>query len=329
MNGGMNGLGPLSAFFSSITWAVGSSNYSKMSQGYSPFTLNFTRAAFALPCFLLAALIQFGGIGPAAQAFKDVQHFQLGWFFVSVVASYGFGDAFFLWSSQLLGVPGSLAIASVFPVWTALAAYFFYGEQLNFHQCLGLVIVVGGVATVILSEERAAKDPQSKESSNANAKSNGKGKGASWVMRGFFLAIVGSLFWAVNSYAISRAGHGVSAFVGNAIRMAMALPFAKTLGLLASTSNSARGKPREPMFLPFSIVKKYSWVFVSEAFLGSSFFVYGLCHSPLGIASTLSSLAPVLSVPFALALKVERYSLKRTLGVSFVVFGLCLLMGAG
>ena len=308
----MNGWGPFCAFFSSVTWAVGSSNYSKITRNHSAFTLNFTRAVFALPCFLIASLIQFGGVGPAYQAFRDLHTSQVGWFFASVVASYGIGDAFFLWSSQLLGVPGSLAIASIFPIWTALAAYFFHGEILNFHQYVGLFIVVGGVVTVIISEDRKEV----------------RAGGLSSVTRGVLFALVSSLFWAVNSYTVSKGGFGTSAFVGNATRMAMALPMCRLFAFLSVFHfGHFRTKGSIPLFLPLEIVQAFSWVFVLEAFGGSFFFVYGLSHSPLSIAATLTSLAPVLSVPVALALKIERYSLKRVLGVCLVVIGLCLLVG--
>jgi drug/metabolite transporter (DMT)-like permease len=326
----MNGFGPFSAFFSSVTWAIGSSNYSKFSRNHSAFTVNFTRAAIALPCFLLAALLQYGGPSATIQAFRDLQIAQLSWLGVSVIASYALGDAFFFWSSQVLGVPGALAISSIFPVWTAFAAYLFYGENLNAHQWIGLVAVVGGVVTVILSEPRGSlkRCPNASRASNDSSKSLEKktrSNGMNRVTGGVLLAVASSFFWAINSYSVSRGGHGVSATVSNSVRMVIALPFCR---LMAVLFGFRRGKAA-PLFLPLRLVREFSWVFVLEAFGGSFFFVYGLSHSPLAVASTLTSLAPVLSVPVALALKVERYSLKRILGVCWVVIGLCLLVGPG
>ena len=56
------------------------------------------------------------------------------------------------------------------------------------------------------------------------------------------------------------------------------------------------------------------------------FFLYGLSHSSLVLGVTLSSLAPVLSVPIAIALRVERFSIKRTLAIIVVAVGLALLL---
>jgi drug/metabolite transporter (DMT)-like permease len=53
--------------------------------------------------------------------------------------------------------------------------------------------------------------------------------------------------------------------------------------------------------------------------------VYGLTHTSLVVGNTLSALAPVLSVPVSVALKLEKFSWIRTLAVLTVVVGLSLL----
>jgi drug/metabolite transporter (DMT)-like permease len=63
-----------------------------------------------------------------------------------------------------------------------------------------------------------------------------------------------------------------------------------------------------------------------ESFVGCYFFVYGLSRSNLVLASILTSLAPVISVPVTVALKLEAFSWKRALGVVIVVLGLALLV---
>lgn len=302
----MNFFGPVAAFLSSATWAVGSSTYSKVSREYTAFGVNFTRAVIALPCFLIATFIELG-ISGTAEAFAHLDFARVGWFALSMFSSYAFGDALFLWSSQGLGVPAALAIASIFPIWTAFAGYLIHGETLNSWQGLGLVITVGGVITVIMNEPRASEGR--------------KHSAATPTTRGVLTAFACSFFWALNSYSVSVAGHGMSAFMGNMIRMMLALPLC---GLM-SAAFGIRGR----LLLPFSSLKGVLWIFVMEAFGGSFFFVYGLSHSPLALASTLTSLAPVLAVPVALMLKIERFSLGRTIGISLVVLGLCLLVGAG
>ena len=87
--------------------------------------------------------------------------------------------------------------------------------------------------------------------------------------------------------------------------------------------------PTSRLLLPRQEFRRWAWLFACEAFGGSLFFLYGLSRSPLVIGTTLSSLAPVLSMPVACALGWERFSGKRALGVLFVILGVWLLVGGG
>jgi drug/metabolite transporter (DMT)-like permease len=214
-----------------------------------------------------------------------------------MIAAYAVGDACFLTSTRSLGVPGALAIASSYPLWTALMG----GDALTPMRILGLVMTVAGIGTVILFA------PGKSESRVGNK----------WV--GVGLALATSLFWALNGYAVSRGTVGVLSPVGNCVRMVWALLL--TYGIsrfLAPRGERILIRPRE--------LGRDLWVFMAEAFAGSYFFVYGLAHSPLVVAATLSSLAPVLAVPVAWFLRLERISPFRTLGVILVVVGLTLLV---
>jgi drug/metabolite transporter (DMT)-like permease len=87
--------------------------------------------------------------------------------------------------------------------------------------------------------------------------------------------------------------------------------------------------PGQPILLPASALRRAGWIFVLEAYGGSMVFMYGLANSPLVLGSALTSLAPVISVPVALALGLEKPSFLRTFGVATVVAGLWLLTTGG
>jgi drug/metabolite transporter (DMT)-like permease len=67
-------------------------------------------------------------------------------------------------------------------------------------------------------------------------------------------------------------------------------------------------------------------VSLAEACVGSSLFVYGLSHTDLAVGATLSSLAPLMSVPFALFYREERWSLSRFVAVAATVAGIVILV---
>jgi drug/metabolite transporter (DMT)-like permease len=283
-----------------VTWAIAANVYSNLAFKSSAFAVNITRALFALPCFFLAAVLTGGG-GPLTETFRLPAE-NLFWLALSVIGSYALGDALFFRSTYSLGVPGALSIASTFPLWSALAGWLFRGERMGTPGILGLVMVVGGVVTVI----RARSGPD-------RAGHGGRAQGV-------LCALATSLFWALNAYAIARGGKGVSGPVANTIRMAAVLAVVP----LAARLSMGRGAA---LVVPGADARSSAWLFVLEGFGGSMLFLIGMTRSPLAIGAALSSLAPVVSVPFAVLSGRERFSLATTLGVIIVVLGIVLLVG--
>lgn len=293
-------LGPLCALGSSVTWAIGSAGYSKLSRGHSPFAVNFMRAVVALPLFIVAAFVSAGGISGGVGAYSRLEFWHLAWFTVSMIASHGLGDVLFLWSTRELGVPGALAIASSYPLWTAAVGYYFQGQVLTGVQLVGLLATVSGVVLVIL----AGKSGSARKS---------------FPVRGFTLSLVTSFFWAANSYAVAKAGRDLDPAVGNTARMVLAL--------FLSAGMARALAPQESLRIPAPVLRRWLWLFGLEAFGGSYLFVYGLSNSSLAVGSALASLAPVISVPVSWAMGVERFSPLRTAGVSLAVLGILGLVG--
>jgi len=227
-------------------------------------------------------------------------------------ASYGMGDVFFLWSTQKIGVASALAIACCYPLWTALAGTLFRQEWLSLQGTAGLLLTVAGVICVILSQKRGvtSQGPDHPRESRPRR----------MLAVGVLFALVTSLFWAVNSYAVAEGGRDLPISVANTIRMLFALGWSFSLKPLFDR--------RASLLLPMAVLRANAIVFLLESVLGSYFYLYGLTHSTLAVAATLTSLAPVVAVPVSWALRVEKPSLKRTLSVCLVVVGISLLLGS-
>jgi drug/metabolite transporter (DMT)-like permease len=303
--------GPLAAFLASCTWAIGSSNYAKLTRSYRPFDINFTRALFAFPFFIVAIIITQGGFVPAWETIRATPVANIGWLSLSIIASYAIGDIFFLWSTIALGNPGALAIASSYPILMALAGVVFEGQSLAAHQWGGSLLAVSGIIIVILKAPtgvRIQRDPEADSTISPHLRKRSVG-----VVCGLLTAF----FWALNGYSVSKGGAQIDPLVGGMVRMAASLLLISSLSL-CFTRKIARP-------LPAVVRKKMGWVFVVESFLGSCFFVYGLSRSPLVLGGMLSSLAPVLAVPVSIALKLERFSWIRTFALLLVIAGLSLI----
>lgn len=310
-----NTLGPLAALGSSVTWALAGAWYTRVSQEYSGFSVNFTRALVALPLSVISVFLVSGGVNEGIDLFLQLHPTQVGWLALSMAAAYGVGDASFFAASRRLGLPTALAIGSCFPIWTLLGASIFLNQVPTFLQGLGLLISLSGVVLVILSQGVHASAPVSSQSGEANREQGSLGK-ESWTGVGF--AVFASLAWAMNSFASSRGGAGISTHVGNSVRMLSALFCSGLLGHLL-----ARQYPR---VLPLKVIAPQSGLLVVESFGGAFFYVYGLSHSPLALGAVLTSLAPIVSLPISILAGLERFSWVRLMGVCLSVLGVCLLM---
>ena len=292
-------LGPLASLASSFTWAIGSSAYSPLSKKYSGLTVNICRALMALPLFFLLITLSGHWSDFSVLSLREVL-----WLATGMVASYCSGDALFLFSSQSLGVPGALAITSCYPIWSALAGSLFLGQSLKIPSLLALLMAVGGVVLVVLSDVR--KEKISKDQGNH--------------LFGLFAALLTSLLWSLNTYANSQVRPEISSAVANSIRMGVALVVCPVFIFLLQK----RG--RRHFTVERKDWKRLGWVFGFEGAGGAFFFVYGLTHSPLAVASALSSLAPAIAVPIALLSRRESLSKTKVIGVLFAVLGVIWLV---
>jgi drug/metabolite transporter (DMT)-like permease len=291
-----NTWGPVMAFMSSVTWAIGTVRYSQMAEKHTAFAVNFGRALFALPLFAATALM-------TGADFTSLNGEQVTWLAISMIASYAIGDASFLAAARQIGVPAALAIASIFPIWSAAAGLLFLGEGLTLSQTAGLFLAVLGVCGVILAGRRQGLGEGPRESH----------------ARGYALAGMTSLFWAINSTALAYVGRGLNIALVSTVRMLIAIVL---IAILARFFTRGR-----KLLMEGAVFRKYWWVFVLEAYGGSLFFIYGLSHTPVALGVTLASLAPVISVPLALISGLERPSPLKTVGVCATVAGIALLVG--
>lgn len=299
--------GPISAFCSSVTWAIGTSGYSRLAKTYTPTRINFSRAAVGLPFFAVLAFVLAGGWNGGMQEFGKLTAAHWGWFALSMFSSYGIGDVLFFLSTRSLGVPGALAIASSYPLWTSLGGFWLRHEGVSTLQFVGLSITLSGIIVVILHGPKAEAKPVDHVAHRLDRKGVG-----------IALAFATSLFWGLNTLAVSQGGTGVNAGVANTSRMVLALIICFIVGRL--------GGDRTPPLLPAAEFKRSAWIFFAESVFGSFFFMFGLAHSPLVLGSTLVALSPVLAVPAAWMLGGERPNLWRTTGVVLTVVGVWLLV---
>ena len=274
--------------------------------------VNLLRAGLSFPLFLAAAL----AMGPAG-GLGMVTPGRAGWLLLSVVGSYVVGDALFLASARILGVPVALAVASTYPLWSAFAGWAFLGQRVAPAGLLGVALVVAGVVTVVRrkGEAEGPGDGPGETAKRTSQAHPGHGAGVAF-------AFATSLFWALNTFAIARGGAGLPVAGVNTFRMGFAV------ALIPLARLFLRGR-ETPLLVPAREVRRAWPYFLLESVGGTALFVVGLTHSPLAVAAALTSLAPVLSVPFAVVIGRERLGGRVVAGIAVVTAGIVLLVAFG
>ena len=290
-------LGPLCALLSSAVWAAASMSYTKSAQAVGAATTNLLRILIAVPVYWLLAVL----FVPSELLWTTAPA-SLGWLAVSTGCSFVIGDVTFYMAAMRLGAPMALAVAAIYPAWATLAGVVTLGEHLTPLRGLGVLACLLGVVWLVLTN-RSGKEQTPTRTSRA----------------GLLLALLTSVLWAGNSYAIRRAGSGTPFLVANGFRFSLAvLP----LGLLFLW----QGKRSLRVCLAQAGTLRMILVSMGEAVIGSSLFVYALSHSELSIGAPLSSLAPLFAVPLGIVLQGERPSLQRLLATCLTVLGVLLLV---
>ena len=295
-------IGAFAAVASAALWAFASTRYAQASRAVGSARVNLTRATTVLPLFLVVTLVTTRG-----HLFAGIDGTRAAWLGLSVLCAYGFADNVFFASARRLGITTALAIASSYPLWAALAGTLWRGERFGVLRAGGTLLCVGGVIALILLAPRAVEEHEHAHSTKRDAR------------EGILLALLTSVLWAGNTVSVKMGGTGITAWHANLIRFFIAWP------ILAATS-ALTARPSKDDAVARATYRGLIPVSLAEACVGSSLFVYGLAHTDLAVGATLSSLAPLMSVPFALLYREERWSPPRFAAVSATVAGVIILI---
>jgi drug/metabolite transporter (DMT)-like permease len=295
-------LGAAAALLSAALWAFASTRYALASRTIGSARVNLTRATTVLPIFAVATAVTTHG-----HVFAGISGARALWLLTSVLCAYAFADNVFFAAARRVGVTTALAIASSYPLWAALAGALFGHERFGLVRWGGTILCVGGVIALITLAPQAADEHEHAQSSSKEAR------------QGIALALITSVMWAGNTVATKLGGANLDPWQANLTRFLWAWPILAATSALTKPMSSDK-KAARAVYL--SLVP----VSLAEACVGASLFVYGLTHTDLAVGATLSSLAPLMSVPFALFYREERWSAPRFGAVAVTVAGIIVLI---
>lgn len=291
--------GELAAILSALAWASSSVLMTMSAKRLHVVPLNLVRSTVSL-VFYLALLPFFGGF----QALADYPLSHLPWLAVSVLALLVVGDTLFYKSMHLAGVSWAMPVTSINPLWAVLLAALLVGEPLTWPLAVGALLVV--VGTVLVSRSTG-------HASSGNP-ARGKARRAGLVMA---LAVSG--LWAIGQVSLKPATEGVNVIVVNNLRLLLG-----ALILLAMTM--ARGQWAE-----FRSLDRRSWaVLIIAGLLGAGlaglFFILAIQRIGAGRTAVVTSIAPILALPFSIVWLRERPTRWTLVGTLLTVVGIALVV---
>lgn len=177
------------------------------------------------------------------------------------------------------------------------------GEPVSGRELLAMGLTLIGVVLVIRSGAGAAGRSARRRTGHA--------------LQGYLLAVGCSLAWALGLlHAKWGSGH-LDPFLVNTVRMAAG-------GVAIALVLRFRGRPLFPA-VPVGRPALLGAALL-ESWLGSAAYMYGVAHTSTAVGSTLSSLAPVFTIPVAAWYLKERMSAQLILGILLATAGVIGLM---
>jgi drug/metabolite transporter (DMT)-like permease len=285
----------------SVTWAFASIRYAAVAREVGDARVGLLRAISASSMWCGVLLVSSGSPSVAI----DLRHAAC--LVGSIVCSYALGDRVFFAAADRVGVSTALAIATVYPLWAALYGTFFRGEPFGVQRSLGVLTCLVGVSALLALTRAGRAGPLTRQTA---------------ALAGVGLALLTSLFWAGNAVLLKLGTDGPGIVQANAVRF--------TAGVVLLALQLPRGRVPGPEATPgyASIARRLALPLLVDTGFGSICFVYGIAHTDLALGATLSSLSPLVALPFAVAMGSERITAGRALAVCLTLAGVILLVTA-
>ncbi len=299
--------GELAGLFTSLCWSFTSIFFTLSGRIVGSPVVNRTRLAFALVMVAGGHWVTQGQIFPI-----DAEIERWGWFALSGIIGFALGDACLFQAFVMIGPRLAMLVMLLHPVIGTLLAWVLLGERLNAAELSGIALTVSGVAWVVT--DRKNRNPQNGDTlANAHPR---------YYVIGILFGLGGALGQAVG-YVTSKQGleGDFPALSGNIIRLLIATitiwTFAALNGSAARGIHTLREKPAAIKFIFAGSI--------AGPFIGAWASLVAVKHAAVGVASTLTSLAPILLIPLSRIFFKEQITPRAIAGTGLALIGIVVL----
>lgn len=297
-------IGQLAALGTSVCWSFTSIFFTVSGRIVGSPTVNRTRLLFAIGFTVLIHRLMLGTWFPV-----DATPERWFWLGLSGLIGYIFGDGCLFQALVMIGPRLSTLLMSLNPVISTILAWVFLGEVLAPRELLGIGLVVGGVMIVVADR------------TNRAAASVAVTSRKHYVI-GVLFGLGGALGQA-GGLLFSRIGleGDFSALSGNMLRLIVAAAAIWIITAFQRQAWSTVGTLREN---PKALRHILGGAFAGP-FLGVWLSLIAVQNAPLGVASTLMGLAPIILIPVSRVLYQEQITGRAIVGTVVAFAGTALL----
>ena len=293
--------GELAALGTAVCWAAGANLFASAARRLGPTTLNRLRLAFAVGFLALALLVVRGSPWPTWATGA-----QLAILAVSGLVGFAFGDHHGFRAFVLLGPGRATLVASVWPLLATLAAWPLFGERPGPLALLGMALLFAGLAWVLLEPRRDAASPAARGATIAG------------IVAGLLAAVGQSGGYLLSKLALDTGIDPLSATLVRAVAGLVALwGWALVRGEVEATITTVRADRAGTAFAAAGAF--------AGPFLGVTLSLVALGYVATGVAATITSFFPVLTILMARIFHHEPITPRLILGALIAVAGVIVL----
>lgn len=229
------------------------------------------------------------------------------WLGLSGIVGLAIGDAFLFQAFLLIGPRLSMLMMSLAPIIGALIAWLILGERLSASQILGILLTVSGIAWVVMDSNGS----RNREIRDRN------------YLRGILFGISAATGQALGlTFAKMGLTGDYPVLSGTFIRMLAAM--------IAMWSFTIIRRQAKTTFTQVARQRRSFWVIVGGTItgpvLGVTASLIAVQYSPVGVASTLMALPPIILLPVGYFAFEERFGWQVVLGTFIAMIGVTLLI---
>lgn len=306
-------LGEIAGLLTSVMFSASSSIFSLASRKVGSAALNRLRLILAVGWLLLAHLLT----GTPLPLDAEPQRWL--WLTISGILGLVIGDMFLFQAYVWIGARLTMLMMALAPAISAVAAWLLTGETLSRLELLGMILTLAGIAWVIVDQPQPdMPSPTSDGSADRLAHDTAR--------RNYILGLLCGLGAAAGQalgLVTARLGLGGNfpALSGTLMRMLTAAIILWTLTLLA-------GQAGKTVHL-FAAHPAAVWQALGGSFFGPfagvTLSLYAVQHTAVGVASTLTSLSPIILLPVAYFAFKERFGWQSVAGTLLAMVGVAML----